>query len=338
MADQVITYQKAVNDAIAQEMRRDPNVIIIGEDIAGGAGRKEQGIEDAWGGPFGTTKGLITEFGARRVLDAPITESGFMGAAIGAASTGLRPIVELMFVDFSGVAFDQIINQAAKLRYMFGGKAKVPLTISCTIGAGMNAAAQHSQVLYSLFTHIPGLKAVAPSTPYDVKGLLASAIRDDDPVMIFQHKALLRLKGTVPEESYTIPLGQADVKRQGTDVTLVAISQMVHVCLEAAQKLEADGISAEVVDLRSLSPLDEQAILNSVSKTGRLVVVDEDTPRCSVATDIAALVADEGFDYLDAPIKRVTPPHTPVPFSPPLEKFYLPNADKVIAVVKELVG
>jgi pyruvate dehydrogenase E1 component beta subunit len=338
MTERIISYQKAVNEAVAQEMRRDPDVVILGEDIAGGAGREDQGIKDVWGGAFGTTKGLVSEFGSQRVLDTPITESGFMGAAIGSAATGLRPIVELMFVDFSGVAFDQIMNQAAKLRYMFGGKAKIPLTICCSIGGGMNAAAQHSQVLYSLFAHIPGLKGIAPATPYDMKGLLASAIRDDDPVMVFQHKGLLGMKENVPEESYTIPLGQADIKRQGQDVTLVAISRMVHVCLEAAQTLEADGISAEVLDLRSLSPLDERAVLESVAKTGRLVVVDEDTPRCSMATDIAALAADQGFDHLDAPIKRVTAPHTPVPFSPPLEKFYLPDAQKVIAAVKELLG
>ena len=338
MAERIITYQQAINEAISQEMARDDNVIIIGEDIAGGAGRKEQGIEDVWGGAFGTTKGLVTKFGTNRVIDAPITESGFVGAAIGAAATGLRPIVELMFVDFAGVAFDQIMNQAAKLRYMFGGKAKIPMTICCSIGGGMNAAAQHSQVLYSLFTHIPGLKCIAPAVPYDMKGLLTSAIRDDDPIIVFQHKGLLGVKGDVPEESYSIPLGQTDIKRSGDGVTLVGISRMVHVCLEAAQKLEPEGISAEVIDLRSLSPLDEQAILESVSKTGCLVVVDEDSPRCSIATDISALVADKGFDYLDAPVKMVTPPHTPVPFSPPLEKFYLPDVDNVVAAVKEIKG
>jgi pyruvate dehydrogenase E1 component beta subunit len=319
-------------------MRNDPNVVIMGEDIAGGAGRKDEGIEDSWGGPFGTTKGLIKEFGSERVLDTPITESGFMGAAVGAAATGIRPIVELMFVDFAGVAFDQIINQAAKLRYMFGGKAKVPLTIRTAIGGGMSAAAQHSQVLYPLFAHIPGLKAVAPSNPYDMKGLLATAIRDDDPVVVLECKSLLAMKGNVPEESYSLPLGQAVTVREGTDVTLVALSAMVNVSLKAAAKLEETGISAEIIDPRSLSPLDEEAILASVAKTGRLVVVDEDTPRCSMATDISALVADKGFDYLDAPIKMVTAPHTPVPFSPPLEKFYLPNADKVIAAVKEITG
>ena len=262
MTERIISYQSAIAEAIAQEMRRNPDVIILGEDIAGGAGREDQGIKDVWGGAFGTTKGLVSEFGSNRVLDTPITESGFMGAAIGSAATGLRPIVELMFVDFAGVAFDQIVNQAAKLRYMFGGKARIPMTVCCSIGGGVNAAAQHSQVLYSLFAHIPGLKSVAPSSPYDMKGLLAGAIRDDDPVMVFQHKGLLGAKENVPEESYTIPLGQADVKRLGDDVTLVAISRMVHVSLEAAKQLEGEGISAEVVDLRSLSPLDEQAVLS----------------------------------------------------------------------------
>ncbi len=338
MSERIVSYQQAINEGIVQEMRRDPSVIILGEDIAGGAGRKDKGIEDVWGGAFGTTKGLITEFGSQRVWDTPITESGFMGAAIGAAATGLRPIVELMFVDFAGVSFDQIMNQAAKLRYMFGGKAKVPVTICCTIGGGMSAAAQHSQVLYSLFTHIPGLKCVAPAAPYDMKGLLACAIRDDDPVIVFYHKGLLGLKENVPEEEYTLPLGQADIKREGKDVTLCGISRMVQVCLKAAQKLGEDGIDAEVLDVRSLSPLDEQLILDSISKTCRLVVVDEDTPRCSMATDIAALAADRGFDYLDAPIKRVTPPHTPIPFSPPLEKFYLPDEGKVIDAVMELLG
>lgn len=338
MEKRVITYRQAANEGIRQEMRRDPNVIILGEDIAGGAGRKHLGIIDSWGGVLGVTKELITEFGEERVLDTPITESGFIGAAVGAAAVGLRPIAELMFVDFLGVCFDQIYNQAAKIRYMFGGgDVKIPLTIRTMVGGGIGAAAQHSQTLFSIFTHVPGLKTVAPSTPYDMKGLMAAAIRDDDAVIVFEHKHLYNLEGEVPAEEYIIPLGKADVKRKGDDITIVALSKMVHTALEAAETLEEEGISAEVIDPRSFSPLDEEAILESVKKTGRLVVVDESNPRCSMATDIAALAADKAFDYLEGPIKCVTAPHTPVPFSPPMEKFYMPDADKVIAAVRTLL-
>jgi len=243
----------------------------------------------------------------------------------------------LMFVDFFGVCFDQIFNQGAKLRYMFGGKAKVPMVIRTMIGGGFRAAAQHSQCLYSVFAHIPGLKSVAPATPYDAKGLLAAAIRDDDPVIFFEHKVLYDTKGEVPEENYTIPLGKADIKRKGEDVTVVTIARMTLFALEAAKKLADDGISIEVVDLRSLSPMDDEAILNSVKKTHRLVVIDEDNPRCSMATDVAALVADQAFDYLDAPPKMITPPHVPVPFSPPLEDIYLPSVDRIVSTVKGLM-
>jgi acetoin:2,6-dichlorophenolindophenol oxidoreductase subunit beta len=250
--------------------------------------------------------------------------------------TGLRPIAEMMFVGFMGVCFDQLLNQGAKLRYMFGGKAKVPLVIRTICGGGYRAAAQHSQVLYSLFTHIPGLKTVIPSTPYDAKGLLISSIRDDDPVIFFEDITLGATKGPVPEEAYAIPLGKADVKRPGSDVTLVAMGKMVHHALKAAEELQKRGKSAEVIDPRTLSPFDEEAVLGSVKKTGRLVVVDESHPRCSMASDIAAVVADKGFDYLNGPIKTVTAPHTPVPFSPPLEDHYLPNAEKITAAALSL--
>jgi pyruvate dehydrogenase E1 component beta subunit len=254
------------------------------------------------------------------------------------AATGLRPIAELMFNDFIGSCLDQVLNQGAKFRYMFGGKAKVPVTIRTTHGAGFRAAAQHSQSLYALFTSIPGIKVVVPSTPYDAKGLLLASIEDDDPVIYFEDKTLYNTTGDVPEGYYTIPLGKADIKRTGSDLTIVAIGKQVHTALSAAEELAKKGLEVEVVDPRSLSPLDEDTILSSVAKTNRLVIIDEANPRCNVATDIAALIADKGFDTLDAPIKRITAPHTPVPFSPPLEDLYLPTPEKVIEVVSELIG
>ena len=293
-------------------------------------------VEDAWGGPMGVTKGLVQEFGRNRILDTPITEAGFIGAAVGAACTGLRPIAELMFVDFFGCCMDQIFDQGAKLRYMFGGKASCPMVIRTQIGAGVNAAAQHSGCHYSVFTHMPGIKTVIPTTPADAKGLMLSAIRDDDLVMFFENKVLYAMKGEVPDDDSGIPLGVADIKRAGTDVTIVGISRMVHQSLAAAKILANEGIEAEIVDPRTLSPLDEDTILSSVKKTHRLVVVDEDNPRCSVATDIAALVADKGFDFLDAPIKIVTAPHTPVPFSPALEALYVPSPDQIAETAREL--
>jgi pyruvate dehydrogenase E1 component beta subunit len=349
-----VTYREAIREALALEMRRDPTVILMGEDIAGrGLGyvssyKREtlapetigwvgNEIADAWGGVLGVTKGLWWEFGPDRVRDTPISEAAFVGAGAGAAATGLRPVVELMFIDFFGVCMDQIQNQAAKMRYMFGGKAKIPLVIRTTIGAGFRAAAQHSESYYSIFAHIPGLKCIVPSTPYDAKGLLISAIRDDDPVIYCENKVLYDSKGKVPAESYTIPFGKADIKREGKDVTVVAISRMVNVALEAADKLAKEGVSIEVIDPRTVSPLDKNTILDSVRKTGRLVIVDEDTPLCSVASTIAAIAAEEAFDSLDAPIRRVQSPHTPVPFSPVLEDAYVPNADKVIKAVKSIV-
>src|SRR6266705_5153911 len=334
----VTIRQMTYAQAITEEMRRDPRVILMGEDVAGGATVSGFEGEDAWGGVLGVTKGLVQEFGRERVLDTPITEAGFIGAAVGAAATGLRPIAELMFVDFFGVCMDQIFDQGAKLRYMFGGKASCPLVIRTMIGAGMGAAGQHSGCHYSVFTHMPGIKTAVPSTPADAKGLLAAAIRDDDLVVVFENKMLYGMKGEVPGGEYVIPLGKADIKREGTDVTIVAISRMVHQALAAADALQADGISVEIVDPRTLSPLDEETILNSVAKTHRLVIVDEDNPRCSVATDIAALVADKAFTELDAPIKRVTAPHTPVPFSPPLEQFYVPSPERIVATVQEIMG
>jgi pyruvate dehydrogenase E1 component beta subunit len=318
-------------------MREDPTVILIGEDVAGGAGVDHLIDDEAWGGALGVTKGLVQEFGRDRVLDTPITESGFIGAAAGAAATGLRPIAELMFVDFFGVCMDQIFNQGAKFRYMFGGKARCPMVIRTTVGAGLNAAAQHSGCHYSVFTHMPGLKTVAPSTPADMKGLLLAAIRDDDLVVVFEHKLLYGVAGEVPEGDESIALGTADIKREGGDVTIVGISRMVQHALQAADQLAAEGVEAEVVDPRTLSPLDSDTILASVDKTHRLVIVDEDNPLCSVAATIAAVVADEGFDSLDAPIKCVTAPHTPVPFSPTLEQAYIPSPEQIVDAVRAVV-
>lgn len=329
------TFRQAINEALHAEMRRDPRVVVIGEDVAGGAGGT--GVDDAYGGVMGVTRGLVGAFGRERVIDTPITESAIMGMAAGTAVTGLRPVAELMFVDFIGVCFDQIYNQAAKFRYMFGGKAKTPLVIRAMFGAGFSAGAQHSQCLYSFFTHVPGLKVVIPSTPYDAKGLLIEAIRDDDPVIFLEHTKLYDIEGQVPDEAYTVPFGEASVLREGADVTIVALARMVHVALEAADRLAASGIHATVIDPRTTSPIDEDTILESVAETGRLVVVDEANPRCSVASEIAAFVADKGFDALKAPIRRVTAPHTPVPFAPVLEAAYIPNAERVEAAVRQLL-
>ncbi len=330
-----ITYKEAINEALAQEMERDSTVIAMGIDIVGGHG--SPGVLDAWGGVLGVTKGLYGKFGDR-IMDTPISESAYIGAAIGAATQGMRPVAELMFVDFMGVCFDQIMNQAAKFRYMFGGKANTPVVIRCMYGAGFHAAAQHSQCLYPMFTHVPGIKCVLPSTPYDVKGLLIQSIRDDDPVIFFEHKVLYSMKGEVPEESYTIPFGKANIVRNGKDVTIVALGRMVHMATAAATTLAKDGIDCEIIDPRTTSPLDKDAILTSVKKTGKLVVVDEASPRCNMATDISAIVAQEAFDALTAPIMMVSPPHTPVPFADSLEDLYVPNAAKVETAVRSVVG
>ena len=330
------SYRQAINEALAQEMRRDPTVIVMGEDTAGGMGTP--GEDDAWGGPLGVTKGLMPEFGRGRVFDTPISESAFVGAAAGAAVSGLRPVVELMFVDFMGVCFDQIFNQAAKFRYMFGGKSVTPLVVRTMYGAGIRAASQHSQCLYSIFAHIPGLKVVIPSSPYEAKGLLIQSIRDDDPVMFFEHKAMYDDEEEVPDEAFAIPFGEANLVREGGDITLVAIGRMVKLATEAADMLERDGIHCTVLDPRTISPLDDESILDSVEETGRLVIVDEASPRCNMATDISALVAQNAFGALKAPIKMVTPPHTPVPFAPELEDLYIPTPDKIEAAVREVLG
>lgn len=329
-----ISYQQAINEALAQEMRRDPSVFIMGEDVAGGAGAP--GDNDAWGGVLGVTKGLYHQFPGR-VLDTPLSEIGYVGAAVGAASCGVRPVCELMFVDFAGCCLDQILNQAAKFRYMFGGKATTPLVIRTMVGAGLRAAAQHSQMLTSLWTHIPGLKVVCPSSPYDAKGLLIQAIRDNDPVIFCEHKLLYSMQGEVPEELYSIPFGEANFLRDGKDVTLVSYGRTVNTALDAARSLAGRGIDCEVIDLRTTSPMDEDSILESVEKTGRLVVIDEANPRCSMATDISALVAQKAFGALKAPIEMVTAPHTPVPFSDSLEDLYIPDAAKIENAVLKLI-
>ena len=329
-----ISYQQAINEALAQEMRRDPSVFIMGEDVAGGAGAP--GENDAWGGVLGVTKGLYHQFPGR-VLDTPLSELGYVGAAVGAATCGVRPVCELMFVDFAGCCLDQILNQAAKFRYMFGGKAATPLVIRTMVGAGLRAAAQHSQMLTSLWTHIPGLKVVCPSSPYDAKGLLIQAIRDNDPVIFCEHKLLYSMQGDVPEELYTIAFGEANFLREGKDVTLVSYGRTVNTAMDAARSLAGRGIDCEVIDLRTTSPLDEDSILESVEKTGRLVVIDEANPRCSMATDISALVAQKAFGALKAPIELVTAPHTPVPFSDALEDLYIPDAAKIENAVLKLI-
>jgi pyruvate/2-oxoglutarate/acetoin dehydrogenase E1 component len=325
-----LTYQQAITEALEQEMTRDELVVVMGEDNAGGAGAP--GDEDAWGGVLGVTKGLYHKFPGR-VLDTPISESGFIGAAVGAAACGLRPVAELMFVDFLGVCFDQVYNQAAKFRYMFGGKATTPVVIRTMVGAGLRAAAQHSQMLTSIWTSVPGLKVVVPATPYDAKGLMIAAIRDNDPVIFCEHKLLYGMEGDVPEESYTIPFGEANIVREGDDVTIITYGRMVHFAGDAAKELAKNGIQCEIIDLRTTSPLDEDTILESVERTGRVVVVDEATPRCSIASDISAFIAQRAFRSLKAQIEMVTAPHTPVPFSDVLEDLYIPSAAKISAAV-----
>ncbi len=325
----------AINEALRIAMESDPDVILLGEDLAGGGDRHGQdGIEEM-GGVIGTTRGLYSAFGPQRVRDTPISEMGILGVAVGAATTGLRPVAELMFMDFLGVCLDPLLNQAAKLRYMFGGKARVPLTVRTLSGASMRAAAQHSQSLYWITTGIPGLKTVVPSNPADAKGLLLAAIRDDDPVVFCEPKAVLRVSGEVPDGDYEVPLGEARVVREGADVSLVAFGATVQTAERAADELVKDGIDAEILDLRSLQPLDEEAILGTLRKTGRVVVVDEATPRCGIASDVAALCVDRGFDHLDAPVKRVTAPHSPVPFSAVLEDAFMPSVEDVVAAVRE---
>ena len=326
------TYRQAINEALRQEMERDPRVIIMGEDVAGGLGAP--GEQDAWGGPLGVTKGLMPKFGRDRVLDTPISESAFVGAA----ATGLRPVAELMFVDFFGVCFDQIYNQAAKFKYMFGGKAVTPLVIRTMYGAGFRAASQHSQCLYPIFTHIPGLKVALPSNAYEAKGLLIQSIRDDDPVIFFEHKAMYDETAEVPDDPYTIPFGEANVTREGDDVTIITMGRMVNFCNQVADSLKKDKIGVTVVDLRTTSPLDTETVLETASETGRVVVVDESHPRCNMAADISALICQEAFSDLKAPIKMVTGYHCPVPFSPALEDIYIPGPPKIEAAVRAVMG
>jgi pyruvate dehydrogenase E1 component beta subunit len=307
-------------------MRRDQSVFLLGEDI----GRY-------WGGAFKVTDGLAEEFGDERVRDTPISESAIIGTAVGAAITGMRPVAEIMFGDLTALAMDQIANQAAKIRYMFGGQAKCPVVIRTPFGAGVNIASHHSQSLEAWFMHVPGLYVAAPSTPYDAKGLLKTAIRGENPVFFCEHKLLYPVQDSVPEDEYLIPFGVADVKREGSDVTVVATSYMVHKALKAAELLDKDGIDAEVIDPRTLTPLDRKTLVGSVKKTGRIVIVTEDCKSGGVSAEIAAAISEEALDFLDAPIKRVTAPDTPIPFSPPLEQFIIPSEQSIVQAVKAVV-
>jgi pyruvate dehydrogenase E1 component beta subunit len=325
-----------IRDTIDAEMARDDSVIMLGEDIVGGNGAP--GGPEAIGGIWGTSGGLWAKYGADRVIDTPISESAIIGAAAGAALTGKRAIAEIMFADFIGVCMDQIWNQVAKFRYMFGGKSRCPITIRMPYGAGYNAAPQHSQVIHQFVSAMPGLKVVMPTTAYDTKGLLAAAIRDDDPVIFLEHKALYGVQGEVPDEDYVIPFGHARQVTQGDDVTILATGMMVGLAEKAAADLAQDGIGCDLLDLRTTSPLDEEAILDSVERTGRLMIVDEAPPRCSLATDLSALVAQKAFASLKAPIEMVTAPHSPVPFARELESAYLPSPDKIVASAVKLMS
>lgn len=328
------TFRAALNEALHQEMKTDERIVIIGEDVTGGTGG--DGVQDAWGGAFGVTKGLLDAYGRGRVLDTPITESAFVGAAAGAALTGLRPVVELMFVDFVGVCLDQIMNQAAKFRFMFGGKCKTPMVLRATYGAGARSASQHSQALYPILTHIPGLKVVVPSNPSDAKGLLIEAMRDDDPVIFLENKMLYDVEGEVADAPFVVPFGEARVAREGDDATIVAFGRMVPFAEKAARELAKEGIDVTIIDPRTTSPLDEETILEYVEETGRVVVVDEASPRCGMAADVAALIAEKAFDDLKAPVLKVTPPHTPVPYAPSLEDAYLPSPERIADAVRRV--
>jgi acetoin:2,6-dichlorophenolindophenol oxidoreductase subunit beta len=321
-----LTLGEAVREALAEEMRRDSRVFICGEDIA------EAGTV------YKVLTGLVDEFGKERVLDTPISEAGFTGIAVGAAMTGMRPVVDIMFGDFSTLVMDQMVNQAAKVHYMSGGRWKVPMVMRATLGATRRSAAQHSQSLHAWFAHIPGLKVVLPSTPYDAKGLMKSAIRDENPVVFFEDKMMYRLKGPVPAEDYTLPIGVADVKREGTDITIVATSSMVQVALGAAKLLEEDDISAAVIDPRTIWPLDEKTLIESVKKTSRAIVVDEGYGRYGVTGEIASVIAEGAFYDLEAPVKRIGAMHVPIPFSPPLEDATVPTEQMVFEAAKKLCG
>lgn len=324
VATRELTFAQAIREALAEEMRRDQRVCIMGEDVA------EAGT------PFKVLSGLVQEFGKERVLDTPISEAGFTGIGVGAAMTGLRPVVDIMFGDFITLTMDQMVNQAAKVHYMSGGKWKVPMVMRTTLGATRRSAAQHSQSLHAWFSHVPGLKVVLPSTPYDAKGLLKTAIRDENPVVFFEDKMMYKLKGPVPEEEYTIPLGVADVKREGSDISLIATSSMVQVALGAADLLDKAGISAEVVDPRTMWPLDEDTLIQSVRKTSRAIVLDEGYQRYGVTAEIAAVIAEGAFYDLDAPVQRMGAMHVPIPFSPPLEDMTVPTERSVAEMAKRM--
>lgn len=329
-------YRDAVVSTLHEEMERDESIVVLGEDVVGGMGTA--GGPEAIGGIWSTSTGLYDKFGANRVIDTPISESAIMGAAGGLALTGKRPVAELMFADFIGVSLDQIWNQIAKFRYMFGGKTRCPAVLRMAYGAGYNAAAQHSQSVHHILTGMPGLKVVMPSTPADVKGLLRTALRGDDPVIFLEHKALYPVEGEVPDGDYTIPFAHARQVRSGEDVTIIATGLMVGIAEAAAEELAEDGIGCDVIDLRTTSPLDEEAILDSVEVTGRLVIVDEAPPRCNLATDISAIVAQKAFASLRAPIEMVTAPHSPIPFALELEQAYLPSSDDVEAAVRKTLA
>ena len=330
-----LTTQKAIAEAISQEMERDETVFVMGEDIG------------VYGGIFGATEGLLAKFGPERIMDTPISETGFIGAAVGAAVNGMRPIAELMFVDFFGVCMDQIYNNMAKIHYFSGGNVSVPMVLTTAVGGGYSDAGQHSQTLWGVFAHLPGMKVVIPSNPYDAKGLMISAIRDDNPVLYMFHKGVLglgwmthnpRATGAVPEAPYTVPIGEAVVAREGSDVTVATVGLTVHRALDAAERLEADGVSAEVLDLRSLVPLDRQAIVDSVRKTHRLVVADEDYRSFGLTGEVMATVVEGAFDYLDAAPVRVAVPDIPIPYSRVLEQYALPDADKIVTAVKSVMS
>lgn len=326
MSTRELTFAQAICEALDEEMARDEKIVVMGEDVG------------AWGGVFRTTEGLYEKYGAERVIDTPLSEEGFVGLAVGAAMTGMHPVPEIMFGDFITLVMDQIVNQAAKVRYMTGGQVQVPITFRTTMGGGRSSGAQHSQSWHAWFAHVPGLKVVAPSTPYDAKGLLKTALRDVNPVVFFEDKVMYaKVKGPVPEGEYTIPFGEADVKREGTDLTLIALSRMVHPTLQAAEQLAAEGISAEVIDPRTLTPLDEETLVASVAKTGGAVIVDEGYNRFGVTAELAAVVAYGAFDYLDAPVERLGAMDVPIPFSPPLEFATIPDEGKIVAAAHRVL-
>lgn len=322
----VITFLQAVSQALREEMQRDEKVFLLGEDMG------------VYGGCFGVTRGFLEEFGPERVMDTPISENSFSNIAVGAAMAGYRPVVEFMFSDFITVAFDAIANQAAKQRFMLGGQVQVPVVFRSPAGSGTGAAAQHSQSLETLLCHIPGLKVIMPSTPYDAKGLLKAAIRDNNPVMFFEHKLGYAVKGEVPDENYVIPIGKADIKRSGKDVTIISYSYTIHKCLEAAKQLEKDGIDAEILDLRTLSPLDKEAIITSVKKTGRVLITHEAVQKFGVGAEVAAIIADsDAFYHLDRPVRRLGGEDIPIPYTPDLERMVVPQVETIYSAVKELL-